>query len=149
VAEADATAPRGRAAGKLRERDAELGELRAALHRAAGGNGGAVVVEGAAGTGKTALVRTLAREAAASGLLVLTARGSDIERAFAFGVVRQLFERVVGLASARERRALLAGAAAPAGRLVGPEAPAAAAAAAPGGAGRPAVYWLARHRASC
>ena len=48
-----------------------------------------------------------AERAAAGRLRVLSARGSELEREFAFGVVRQLFE--AELAAPERRRALLAG----------------------------------------
>ena len=47
-----------------------------------------------------------------SGYEVLRARGSELEAGFAFGVVRQLFERRLASAGGDEREALLAGAAA-------------------------------------
>ena len=69
--------------------------LRTSADAVAGGEGRAVVVEGPAGIGKTALLeaaRTLVR---AAGLRTLTARGTELERAFAFGVVGQLLEPAV------------------------------------------------------
>ena len=50
-----------------------------------------MVVEGAAGIGKTRLVAEARRRAESTGMRTLSARGSELERAFAFGVVRQLF----------------------------------------------------------
>lgn len=50
---------------------------------------------------------------------VVRARGVALERTFAFGVVRQLFEGVLAGASRDERRALLAGAASIGGGLLG------------------------------
>jgi predicted ATPase len=76
---------------RLLERDVEVGRLSAALAGGRAGRGSVVVVEGAAGLGKTALLRHAS--GAASGMLVLTASGSELEHEFAFGVVRQLFER--------------------------------------------------------
>ena len=49
----------------------ELATLRALLERAEGGEGGLVLLGGEAGGGKTRLVRELAHEAAARGVLVL------------------------------------------------------------------------------
>lgn len=97
---------------ELLERDREL----AALERAFGADGtgpvgGLLAIEGRAGMGKTRLL-TAARDAAArAGLRVLYARGSVLERSFAFGVVRQLFEPILRRSSAEERRDILAGAA--------------------------------------
>src|SRR6478609_6872693 len=79
----------------LLERDSELEALRAACERAAAGSGGLVLIEGAAGAGKTALMDAAAATAEEAGLLVLRARGAELERAFGFGVVRQLFDDVV------------------------------------------------------
>ena len=71
--------------------------------------GGAVLVEGGAGIGKTALLEEACRRAAGRGHEVLRARGSELEAGFAFGVVRQLFERRLAGAEESERDALLAG----------------------------------------
>ena len=60
---------------------------------AARGRGAAVVLEGPAGIGKTSLVAAARRLAADRGLRSLAARGGELERDFAYGVVRQLFER--------------------------------------------------------
>jgi DNA-binding CsgD family transcriptional regulator len=76
----------------LLERGAELEAVDALLAGAAAGRGGVLVVEGPAGVGKTALLDAAAARAA--GLRVLRARGSELDRAFAFGVVRGLLERV-------------------------------------------------------
>ena len=75
-----------------------------------------VLIEGPAGIGKTRLLAA-ARERAARGMTVLTARCSELEREFSFGAVRQLFEPV---ARDGERRArLLAGAATSADGVLG------------------------------
>ena len=71
--------------------------------------GGAVVVEGRAGIGKTAILDESCRRAAELGHEVLRARGSELEAGFAFGVVRQLFERRLASAEESERDMLLAG----------------------------------------
>jgi DNA-binding CsgD family transcriptional regulator len=70
------------------------------------------VGRGPAGQGKTALLRSLRAEAAALGVRVLSATGAQIERDFAFGLVRQLFEGELLTAGAGRRDQLLAGAAA-------------------------------------
>jgi DNA-binding CsgD family transcriptional regulator len=73
--------------------------------------GGGVLVEGRAGIGKTALLDAACRRAARAGREVVRARGSELEAGFAFGLVRQLFERRLASAQERERDALLAGSA--------------------------------------
>ena len=102
---------------ELLEREGELGTLRGMVDEARLGRGGTVVVEGAAGSGKTALLRRLREES--SDVRVLRAVGGELEREFPFGVVRQLFEREVHGASGERRAALLAGAAAHAAPVVG------------------------------
>ena len=77
------------ASGLLLERERELAAVEALLQ----GGGGVLVVEGAAGIGKTALVGEACLRAEGCGHVVLRARGSELEAGFAFGVVRQLFER--------------------------------------------------------
>jgi DNA-binding CsgD family transcriptional regulator len=97
----------------LLEREQELGIVREQLDRARQREGTVILVEGPAGAGKTEIVRAGRSAATAAGLIALEARGSELERSFAFGVVRQLLEPAVSGASG----ALLAGAAAPAARL--------------------------------
>jgi len=60
--------------------------------RALEGSGGLVVIEGPAGIGKTSLLSGAIAVASARGLKILFARGAELEREFAFGVVRQLLE---------------------------------------------------------
>jgi DNA-binding CsgD family transcriptional regulator len=88
----------------LLERELELAALDELFER-----GGAVLVEGRAGIGKTALLDAACRRASGLGREVLCARGSELEAAFAFGMVRQLFERRLAGAEESERDALLAG----------------------------------------
>jgi DNA-binding CsgD family transcriptional regulator len=102
------------------EREAELAELRAAVSAVGSGGGQLIVIEGAAGTGKTSLLAAAIEHASTQGLSVLRASGSELEREFAFGAVRQLFEPPVVTASPVVRRRLLAGAAAPAGWVLAP-----------------------------
>ena len=125
----------------LLERDAELRAIAERLATADRGRGGAVLVEGPPGIGKTALLATAAARAQAAGALVLRATGRELERDFAFGVARQLFEPVLAAAPPRQREALLAGAGGPARRLLGPadDAPAAGDAAF---AIAHALYWV-------
>lgn len=103
----------------LVERAGELAAIGGRLDAAAAGRGGLLYVEGPPGIGKTALMSAATRSAAARGMRVLTARGGELERDFSHGVVRQLFEATLLAAGPDERDALLAGAACPAGPVVG------------------------------
>ena len=82
----------------LLEREMELGRMRALVAGAAGGTGGLVIVEAQAGVGKTALLRSVGALGEAAGLRVLRGRGAELDRAFAFGMVRRLLEREVAQA---------------------------------------------------
>jgi DNA-binding CsgD family transcriptional regulator len=93
---------------RLLEREREVAAVDALLER----GGGVLVIEGRAGIGKTSLVEAACRRARARDAEVLRARGSELEADFAFGVVRQLFERRVAGAAPAEREALLVGPAA-------------------------------------
>ena len=95
----------------LLERERELERIGAALASAREGAGVALVVEGAAGIGKTALLACARTRAAASGMLVLDARGIEIEAGYPFGLVRQCLEPALRSAGRRDRERLLAGAA--------------------------------------
>lgn len=85
----------GPSASTLLERAGEISAIADAFGAAADGDGRVVVVAGRAGIGKSSLLAESQRTARARGFSVLTARASDLEREFAFGVVRQLFERAV------------------------------------------------------
>ena len=89
---------------KLLERERELAAVDELLER-----GGALLVEGRAGIGKSALVEAACHRAAGVGREVLRARGSELEAGFALGVMRQLFERRLVNAQETERATLLAG----------------------------------------
>ncbi|HEX5909263.1 MAG TPA: AAA family ATPase, partial [Thermoleophilaceae bacterium] len=106
-------------AADLLEREEELGALAGRLDEAASGQGGLVVVDGAAGVGKSALLRELVATARDRGALVTTAVGGELEREFPFGMVRQLLEPVVVGAPAKRRQKLLSGSAALAGPVLG------------------------------
>ncbi|HEX6150306.1 BTAD domain-containing putative transcriptional regulator [Nocardioides sp.] len=104
-------APRPRAtATDLVDRARETAALGRVIDELSAGRSGWVVVEGPAGIGKSRLLVEATRLATAGGLRVLAARGSQLERSFGFGAVRQLFEPC--LADAARREVLLAGAAA-------------------------------------
>ncbi len=104
---------------ELLERDEELARIGAAVRRARDGYGTLVVAEGPAGMGKTEILRAARAQAEAAGMRVLRSRGAELERDFAFGVVRQLFEPVLAAAGAGERTDVLQGPAALAGRALG------------------------------
>ena len=95
----------------LLEREAELERLGASCRRAAGGDGSVVAIEGLPGVGKTALLDAASRQAERRGMVTLRASGAELERELAFGVVRQLFERLLRRLSDADRTDLLAGAA--------------------------------------
>jgi len=101
----------------LLERGDEIAAVDAAIDAAKNGAGRFVVIEGPAGIGKTSILVEGRTRAVASGLNVLQARGSELETAFSFGVVRQLFEAPLARRSTDERNAVLGGAAAQAARL--------------------------------
>ena len=101
------------------ERRDERARIESALAEARGGRGSFVVVEGPAGIGKTALLGTARAAAATSGMRVLSARATELERDFAFGVVRQLFEPVLAEASEPELTHLLQADAGTAAALLG------------------------------
>jgi tetratricopeptide (TPR) repeat protein len=109
----------GLADGQLLERQGEQAALEALIAGSCAGLGRLVAVEGAAGIGKTALLGQARAEAERMGMGVLTTRGSPLEREFAPGVVRQLFEPVLAAASASRRKELLAGSAGQAATLLG------------------------------
>jgi DNA-binding CsgD family transcriptional regulator/tetratricopeptide (TPR) repeat protein len=94
---------------RLVERERELERLERLAASARVGAGGAVVVEGPPGVGKSSLLA--AARASADGLRVVSARGGELEREFPFGIARQLFEPVLAAVEGPERGALLAGAA--------------------------------------
>ena len=113
------------AGGPLLERSAELARIESALSEARDGTGRYVVVEGPAGIGKTELLAAAREAAADSGMRVLRSRGTELERDFAFGVARQLFEPPLAEASELERVDLLQAAAGVAAGFLGlPGAPA-------------------------
>jgi DNA-binding CsgD family transcriptional regulator len=107
------------ATGQLLERSEELARIELALAQARSGRGTFVVIEGPAGIGKTALLAAARTAAADGGMRVLRSRGTELERDFAFGVVRQLFEPPLAEASELERAELLQAAAGVAAGLLG------------------------------
>lgn len=80
---------------KLEERRAELNLLHEDFTAAAMGAGRVVLLEGAVGCGKSALLDKFAEQAAHAGHVVLRATGTRAERELPLGVLRQLVETAV------------------------------------------------------
>jgi DNA-binding CsgD family transcriptional regulator len=99
----------------LLERELELKTLAEGLDRACAGDGTLLLVQGPAGVGKTVLAREARAAASRTRVRPLEARGSELERPFAFGVVRQLLEPLVSREP--DRDGLFTGGAGPAARL--------------------------------
>jgi DNA-binding CsgD family transcriptional regulator len=123
----DGTEAGGTEAGgpaRLLERERELAALRAAVDSAAGRSGTVLVVQGPPGAGKTVLLAAAEAYGRAAGLLVLSSRGRELERAVALGVAADLLTPPLLAAGPAERARLLAGLATPAGPvLLGPGGP--------------------------
>jgi DNA-binding CsgD family transcriptional regulator/tetratricopeptide (TPR) repeat protein len=108
-------------APSLLEREHEIRVIDELLREAAAGRGGLALIEGPAGIGKSALLARARELALEHGLAVASARGSELERADPFGVVRQLFEPRLRAMSGAARERALGGAAALAAPVVLPE----------------------------
>jgi DNA-binding CsgD family transcriptional regulator/tetratricopeptide (TPR) repeat protein len=128
---------------ELLEREEPVAALDAVLAGVRSGRGRALVIEGPAGVGKTALLDA-ARERA-EGLMVLRAGGGEFERDVALGVLRQLFEPALWRATDSQRARWLRGPSEIAGRLfgVGGSAASAQGLAMDEAAVRSGFYWLA------
>ena len=101
----------------LLERETELAAIDDLLAAARSRVGGALLIEGPPGIGKSALLEAgLDR---AEGVRILVARADELERDFAFGVARQLFERPLHEAARPQRERWLSGSAAIAAGLLG------------------------------
>ncbi len=111
--------PADAAHAALLERDRELDRIGRCLQQAAQGRGSSLIVAGPPGIGKTALLLAARDAAEAAGFEVLRARGAELEREFAFGVVRQLVEPRLASAAEAERATVLAGPPLVAARLLG------------------------------
>jgi DNA-binding CsgD family transcriptional regulator len=105
----------------LLEREGELQRVQALLDACVAGEGSFLVIEGPAGIGKSSLLAAGRARAGAAGLGVVEGRGSELEQAFAYGIVRQLFEPVVGRAGTPERATVFREAAAHAKPVFDPE----------------------------
>jgi len=104
----------GRAPPGIFDREAEIAAIAAAVDAALSGSGSLLLVQGVAGIGKTRLMTYACERGAQAGMRVLTARAAEFEAGFAWGVVRQLFEPVLGADGARRLRDGAARLAAPA-----------------------------------
>ena len=104
----------------LVEREQALAAIDELIDAAASGDGSVVAIAGAAGVGKTSLLARARDRALGSQLEVASARGSELERDFPFGIVRQLLEGPVARLTAPERRERFTGAAQLAAPLVAP-----------------------------
>src|SRR5215213_52409 len=138
----------------LLEREHEVERVRAALRAVGQGAGRALVIEGAAGVGKSRLLGEARARASHCGFRVLDARATDLEQGFPFGVVRQLLERPLAEADTGERDRWLSGAATLAADLLSaapattPSPPAGPARADPSYAWHHGLYWLASNLAA-
>jgi DNA-binding CsgD family transcriptional regulator/tetratricopeptide (TPR) repeat protein len=103
----------------LLERDAELAAV-ADLGDAIPAGGRMLAIEGPPGIGKTALLAEAKALGQGAGVQALGARGSELERSFSYGVVRQLFEPLLASLPTEERAELLGGAAGLAAPLFDP-----------------------------
>jgi DNA-binding CsgD family transcriptional regulator len=92
-------------------RESELTTLTGLMADAWSGEGRLAIIEGGAGIGKTRLIAEARATATSHGFEVLIARAGELERDYAFGVVRQLFEPVLSRRSGEQRAELLSGAA--------------------------------------
>src|SRR6516225_4585682 len=101
----------------LLERELELSTLEQGVERACAGNGGAVVIDGNAGIGKTTLLNRARECGATRGMRIVSASGAELESSFPYGVVRQFFESFLFTVAAPERTKWLRGTAEMAGRM--------------------------------
>ena len=140
-AEAGAGLPAAEA--RLFERDAELARIESALDVVAGGAGACLLFSGPGGVGKTTLIGATRAAAGDRGIPALWAGGAELEREFAFGIVRQLFEPALARMPRDERNAALDGAAGGAAAILGGDAAGPAGEADDGFAALHSLYWFA------
>ena len=94
----------------LLERDAELTSVESSIGGRSG-RGRLLAIEGPPGIGKTSLIRETRLLGQHAGMEVLAARGSELERTFSFGVVRQLLEPLLVQWPQEQRDMVFSGAA--------------------------------------
>ncbi|MGH2990963.1 MAG: helix-turn-helix transcriptional regulator [Solirubrobacterales bacterium] len=80
--------------GELLGREMELKAMARGVATIRGGDGAVLAIEGAAGIGKTELLKEALRGARESGTQTLLATATPLETSFPFGVARQLFDPV-------------------------------------------------------
>jgi DNA-binding CsgD family transcriptional regulator len=127
--------------GQLLERTRELAAVNDSLGAARVGLGSLTLVEGPPGIGKTELLAAASACARQSQMLVLSARGGELEQSLPYAVVRQLFEPALTRADRARHDRLLSGAAVHAEGVVDPRAGAGTAAVA-SAAVMHGLYWL-------
>src|SRR6201989_2936001 len=103
----------------LLEREHELERVRGALRAVGQRAGGVLAIEGPPGIGKSRLLIEPRSRGEQRGLRILTARATELEQGYPFGVVRQLFERARLEADEEARELGLSGAAALAADVLG------------------------------
>ncbi len=103
------------------ERDEQVAAITAAISATYDGAEGTQILlfRGPPGIGKTTLLAEAVARADAAGAIVLHGRGAELEREFAFGVARQLFEPALGSLEPERRAQMLSGAAKLAGPVFG------------------------------
>ena len=103
----------------LLEREHELERVRNALRAVGQRAGGVLAIEGPPGIGKSRLLIEARSRGEQRGLRILTARATELEQGYPFGVVRQLFERALVEAEPDVSERWLSGAAALAADVLG------------------------------
>ena len=143
IERADATEAIGLAGDPvLLERESELAEIERACGVVEGGEGACILITAPGGLGKTELIARARSAAGERSMATLWAGGAELEREFAFGVARQLFEPVLARLADDERAEVLSGAAAGALSVLGGTS-AEPAADSDGFATLHSLYWLA------
>jgi DNA-binding CsgD family transcriptional regulator len=97
---------------ELLERERELEQIHNLIASAASGLGAVALIEGPAGIGKSSVLAAAQAAAEDADFEAARARASELEREFAFGLVRQLFEPRLARMGPKQRTRLFAGAAA-------------------------------------
>ncbi len=104
--------------GVLVERELEVATISQTLNAAVEGSGGTILIEAAAGQGKSRLLTVAGDMAREAGTQVLSGYASELEQEFPFGVALQLFEPRWRSISAEDRKAIAHGPAGPAREIL-------------------------------